>query len=212
MLIPGEAPGNNSPLDAPKEKKMKESNWRHAIILALGLAAFGGATASAQIPASGGRVDPDQLNKFGGTADPKAIAIDHLFLEQAYQGGLSQIQLAQLAERKAGSDQVKALARHLEQDHTDLNASLKQEAGGMGYKVPEKVDKKDAAEYKKLDALAGPAFDSEYLAYLAKAHKKDISSYQEEQSRTPNPAIRDTTAKGVAMMQAHLTDIQKASN
>ena len=190
---------------------MKRKNLRISFLVAIFLAAFSGCTLLAQIGA--GRVDPDQLSKFGGAStDPKIAAADRLFVSQAYQGGLAEIQLGQLAEQKGDSAKVKQLGKTMETDHTNLNAALKQSGSLIGVSMPDKPGKKDLAEYNKLNGLSGAAFDSEYLAYMAKDHKKDLGDYQDEEDRTQNQDLKNTTAKGVAVITAHIKDVQMAGS
>ena len=179
------------------------------VLLALALCA-GGHTLVAQI--SPGGLNTNNLEKYdAGSGDPKLVAQDRLFVADAYQGGLAEIQLGQLAADKGNSDAVKNLGKQMVADHTKLNDALKQAAGTFGATVPGKPSKKDDAEYKKLNGMNGAAFDTEYLAYMDKDHKKDLSDFQQEEGRTQNPALHQVTAQGDAMIAGHIKMIQQAA-
>ena len=176
------------------------------VVLSMGLMLSGRALLAQSNP--GGRIDPDQLSKYGANGDPKAAAMDRLFLNTAVQGGAAEIQLGTLASQKGG-DQVKQLGQKLATDHTSLNDMLEANAKAGGMSVSDKVPKKDMAEYNKLNGLSGADFDKEFLAYIIKDHKKDLSDFQEEDGRTSNPDLKATVDKGIQMISMHLQMAQK---
>ena len=164
--------------------------------------------AKAQVGA--GRVDPDQLSKFGApdTTGPQA-AKDRLFLHEALAGGLAEAMLGQLAEQKGNTEDVKAFGKRMAEDHTALDEQLTPIAAQLGTDAPKKPGKQDEKDYAKLNGLTGAAFDQEYLAYMVKAHEKDLSAYQNELAVTNNAALKDAVNKGQAMIQQHLAIARK---
>ena len=155
-------------------------------------------------------LDTNNLDKYGvAPGNPKAAAQDRLFLNTAVQGGLAEVQLGTLATQKSGNDMVKQLGQKLVDDHTALDDMLKANAKATGVSVPDKPSKKDMAEYNKLNGLSGAEFDKEFLAYAVKDHKKDLSDYQEEDGKTPNPDLKATVDKGIQMISMHLQMAQK---
>src|SRR5689334_23280381 len=83
-------------------------------------------TALAQDAARG---RPDRAST---AATSTLAAADKMFVEEAAQAGLLEVQASKLAEQKARRGDVKELARHLVEDHTMANDKLKAIAARKG--------------------------------------------------------------------------------
>jgi putative membrane protein len=125
---------------------------------------------------------------------------DQDFLKHAAEGGMAEVQLGQLAAQKGGSDAVKQFGQKMVDGHTTLNDQMK----ALGAKAPKHLSKADQSEYDKLSALSGDAFDKEYIAYMVKAHRKDLRDFKYEEESTANAPLKMAVAKGEQMIQDHL--------
>src|ERR1700734_888188 len=65
---------------------------------------------------------------------------DTKFLENANQGSVDEIELAQLALKKSSDDDVKAFAQKMVQDHSKLLDDMKPFDAEAGLKIPEHPD------------------------------------------------------------------------
>jgi putative membrane protein len=128
---------------------------------------------------------------------------DKMFVQKASVGSYDEVQLGQLAVQKASSDEVKQFAQKMIDDHTTLLTNMKPIADSMKIKPPMKMDKMDQAEYTKLNALSGDAFDKEYIAYMVKDHHKDLHEFLTEEKSTVDPKLKATVAQGETVIRQH---------
>ena len=150
------------------------------------------------------------MNGANGPNDPTGQAMrDKAFLKKAAEGGFAEIQLGQLAAQKGGSDEVKQFGQKMVDDHTALNASMQPSADAMGVRAPTKLAKKDQAEYDKLNALSGPDFDKEYLAYMSKDHHQDLREFKDEDATVTDTGLKPAVDKGLLVIQEHTQMVDK---
>lgn len=134
---------------------------------------------------------------------------DRMFLRKAAEGGLAEVQLGQLAAEKAGSDDVKTLGQKMVNDHTAINQQMEPIADSMGVMLPKKLNKKDQAEYNKLNDLSGNNFDTEYLTCIVKDHHKDLHEFREEAATTADPTLRDVVTRAAGVIKQHIMMVDK---
>lgn len=128
---------------------------------------------------------------------------DKMFLHKASQGGYAEVQLGQLAAQKGNSDEVKKFGQKMVDDHSALNDQMKPFVESAGLKPPMKLDKKDQAEYDKLNGLSGDAFDKEYITFMVKDHHGDLREFRKEEATTTDASLKDAVAKGESVIKEH---------
>jgi putative membrane protein len=137
---------------------------------------------------------------------------DSTFIQEAAQGGLGEVQMAQLALNKTSNQAVKNLANKILTDHTEANSNLKQIASKENVTVPTTLSANDQAEYNKLQALTGTEFDKEYVGYEIQDHKKDIRAFQHEEMHGMNPEVKQWTTKNLPTLKTHLSMAESAQS
>jgi len=143
-------------------------------------------------------------------ADMEAQAMkDRMFLKDASQGGMSEIQMGQLASDKATDPQVKAFGQKMVTDHTVLNNNLKPFADKMGVAPAAALKAEDQAELDKLNGLSGEEFDKEYVAVMMKDHAMDLRDFRKEASSASDPDLRNAVMKGQVVIEHHKHWIDK---
>ena len=103
--------------------------------------------------------------------DSMVGSTDRTFIEKAAEGGMMEVQLAQLAEKQAASDEVKQYAQKLEQDHSAANKQLMDIAQRRGVNVPSTLKPEDQQMIDKMSKMNGTEFDREYIKHMVKDHK-----------------------------------------
>jgi putative membrane protein len=129
---------------------------------------------------------------------------DKDFVHSALEGGMAEVQMGQLAEQKASSDDVKQFGQKMVQDHTQIGDQMKQVAQQLGVKEPKGLSKKDKEEVAKLNTLSGEQFDNAYINAMVKDHKKDLSDFKAEAQNTQNPAVKQVAQQGAQVIDQHL--------
>jgi putative membrane protein len=142
-------------------------------------------------------------------AGPGASITDRVFVKEAMEGGLAEVQLGQLTLQKSNNDQVKQFAQHMIDDHTKLNEEMKPVAQQLGVAIPAQVSKKDSKIIAKLQALSGPAYDQAYIKDMVKDHKGDLSEFQAEASSGQDQLVKDAAAQGSKVIAQHLQMAQQ---
>jgi putative membrane protein len=143
------------------------------------------------------------------SGDLGQVMQDKMFLRKAAEGGIAEVKLGQLAAQKGSSDDVKAFGQKMVDDHTRLNLEMAQVADSMGVMLPKSMNKEDQAEYDKLNALSGNAFDIEYLTFMVKDHHKDLHEFRMEAASPTDPALHNEAVKAQSVIHDHTVMVDK---
>lgn len=157
-----------------------------------------------QPPAQDPSMDP-RMN--GAHTEPSAT--DRMFVKDAMQGSMAEVQLGKLTLQKSNNDQVKQFAQRMIDDHTKLNEEMKPVAQQLGVDVPTQVSKKDSKVMNKLQGLSGAAYDQAYIKDMVKDHKNDLTDFQMEASSGQDPTVKDAAAQGSKVIAQHLQMAQQ---
>jgi putative membrane protein len=192
---------------------MRTSKTRmHQIIYALALVAP--LTVWAQNPASPSATPASP--PAGGmsrdtTGTGELSSHDRKFVKEAAIGGMYEVEAGQLALKNASSDEVKQMAQHIVDDHTQANEKLKSIAQAKGLTdVPMELDSKHQKELDKLGKLSGADFDRKYSSMMVSDHKKDIKAFEKEAKSGSDPEIKQFAADAVPTLKGHLSMAQNA--
>ena len=143
-----------------------------------------------------------------GTTHHSSVSSDKAFLMKAAQGGMTEVQLGQLAQEKASSSDVKKFGSHMAADHANANAQLQTLAQQKGITVPDKLDAKHQATIDHFKTLSGPAFDKAYVNAMVKDHQKTVSDFETESTKGTDADVKDFATKTLPTIKEHLTEVQ----
>lgn len=185
------------------------------IILSVGVAALGatGSTArpAAELPpiamCSAAAATQTQAPAAGAsqTAPRNAAA----YVAKAGASDLYEIQSSQLAQQKAGSDPVRKFALMMVEHHTMTTQQVMAAAKSAGLNPPPPaLEPKQRAMIEQLGRLDGAAFDAAYFRQQRKAHDEALALHSDYARGGDNPALRDTAAKAVPIIQRHIEQLQ----
>ena len=125
-------------------------------------------------------------------------------MEEAAIGGMAEVELGNLAQQKASSDDVKKFAERMVQDHSKANDQLKQTASAKGVELPTALDKKHKSDMDKLQKLSGADFDRAYMKHMVSDHKKDVSEFQKEAKSGKDSELKSFASSTLPTLQDHL--------
>ena len=98
---------------------------------------------------------------------------DATFYRHAAEGGISEVQLANLALKKLEDPAVKEFAgRKWSTTKSKANEKLRSVAASKNMELPTKASVAEMATKAKLEVLSGSTFDKSYIRAMVKDHEK----------------------------------------
>ena len=137
---------------------------------------------------------------------PQVAASDGTFLTEAWRRGQTEVRLAELAKRQAGSPAVKQLGDQMLTEHSRINEEIKAIARQKALNIWGDPDNIRISELRQLN---GDAFDRAYLAELVKLHEKSIADFDSALKGSSDPDVKAFLGKNLPMLRSHLASIKK---
>ncbi len=135
---------------------------------------------------------------------------DSGFLRDAAEGGMFEVQLAQVVQEKATNPQVKELAQRIAEDHTKANDQLTSIAQQIGAEVPQTVSKADQKRIDSFGKMDPSKLDSEYVKLMIDDHQKDIKAFTNEVNKGKNESLTSFASQTLPTLKTHLQMAQDA--
>jgi putative membrane protein len=132
-------------------------------------------------------------------------ASDKAFMDKAAEGGMMEVQLAQLAQRQSQNEQVKQLAQKIEQDHTAANKALTDIAQQRSVTLPTALGPAHQKEMDSLSKMSGADFDKAYVKMMVKDHKKDVKEFERASNNVMDSSLKSFASDTVPKLKDHLT-------
>jgi putative membrane protein len=168
-----------------------------------GSSATGGQSAPAAQPATGTRNSDTSKSA-------KLARGDRKFIEHAAEGGMFEVQVAQLAASKARDPGVKDFANKLVQDHQQANNDLVQLANAKHVELPAAPSRGERHQIEKLGQLSGADFDKHFVQQVGvKDHEKDIKEFEKAAGKVKDPELKAWVDKTLPHLREHLAMAQK---
>jgi putative membrane protein len=130
--------------------------------------------------------------------------MDSTFATKAAQGGMAEVQMAQLAEQKTSDPAVKAFAQRMITDHTRLNNELQQIAAKQNITMPTSMDTEDQQMYDRLQNSSSAAFDKTYMPAQVSAHRAAIALFEHEAQHGKNATLMQFASNALPTLREHL--------
>ena len=132
---------------------------------------------------------------------------DKTFVAKVSQGGMYEVELAKVAEKKGTEQNIRDQANTEAHDHTLVGAKLKSIAAANGLTFPGKLNADFQARLATLKALPSDQFDAAYVEDMIKIHNDDGAAFAEESSGGSNPALKSFAAETHKIVQRHLGEL-----
>ena len=166
-------------------------------------------------PGMMGKLSPDdfdKINKKGNTQlaaleptkEPLSEADTKLLMEVA-MGGMMQLQLSQVAVKKATSPDVMMYAKAEVEEQTGIKAKLMEVAKAKGVALPKATSEKAAKELTKLEELSGAEFDKAYLKESGVAgHKMLQATMTKVEAKAQDATLKAMAMTALPVIKMHL--------
>ena len=147
-------------------------------------------------------------NKKSDKGEAKEAFSDKHFLVKAAQGGMTEVELGQIAQQKGNSDEVKKFGATMVSDHTQANNELKGLAQQKGITVSTKLDASHQATVDRFNKLSGADFDRAYVHDMVEDHQKDAAEFEQASTSAKDPDVKAFATKTLAVVKNHLAHVQ----
>jgi putative membrane protein len=141
---------------------------------------------------------------------PSAAASPLTHEERSLMGHLAQVQMAeieagQLALEKSASEQLKAFAQRMVDEHSADLQALRTLAQARGVALPDETTIRSKSQSVVLKTLSGSPFDRQYLKRMGiSEHQRTIGLLRDGLKNTQDPELRVLVGKMLPTAQSHL--------
>ena len=145
----------------------------------------------------------------GAAASTNLNSHDLDFVNNAAQGGTTEVELGHLAAQKSTDPAIQRFADRMVRDHSKIDLKLTALASSKGVQLPTGKGLMNDTTYLELKVLSGKEFDKAYVKAMVADHKEDVSSFEKQSETAQDPDVKNFAAKTLPMLQEHLIMIQK---
>lgn len=133
---------------------------------------------------------------------------DSTFYKHAAEGGMSEVDLGNLAQKKSANERVKEFGAMMVKDHSAANEKLKSIAASKSIKLPGSASIGEMATKTKLEVLSGETFDKSYIKGMIKDHQEDIVLFKKEIASGKDLDAKAFATATLPTLRAHLKAIK----
>jgi putative membrane protein len=137
---------------------------------------------------------------------------DTAWMVSAHQSNLAEIAAGNSAQAKATSAAVKELGAMFVEMHTQLDADLTAAATTLGVQLPTTPSPEQQQQLAAVEANAGSAYDTAWIAQQLVAHQMSLQAGQTEISTGTDPTVVALAEASAPVVQQHLTALQESSS
>jgi len=121
------------------------------------------------------------------------------------------VALAEVAQRKSDSPEVKQFAEMMKTQHTEANQQLQPLAQARGISINQSLDPKHQQKVEKFQKLGGNEFDQEYAKAMLRDHQKNIALYERAAQQLQDPDVRRYAQNTLPKLQQHLQHAEQTA-
>lgn len=138
-----------------------------------------------------------------GSISTAMAATSNSFVDNAAEGGITEIEAGKLALQKSSSADVKTFAQHMVTEHTKANQELATLAKKLDIEVPDDAALTDKAK-KAILEMRDESFDEAYANNQVAAHEKTVELFKKESVSSDNAELKAFATKTLPTLEAHL--------
>lgn len=132
---------------------------------------------------------------------------DSKFVVKAASGGMAEVELGNLAIKKAQNANVRAFGAMMVADHSKANKLLTAMANSDRISLPQYPGKDEQKLSDDLMKKSGKDFDDAYVDAMVKDHQEDIKDFQKEIKNAKGADIKTFAQNTLPVLQKHLVAI-----
>lgn len=131
------------------------------------------------------------------------------FLVQVTEDSLAQMELCMVALDNAGSEDVKAFAQAMLDEHGKLGQQMEQMAKSMKVPYPKKMRNGHARLIRDMSKLMGEEFDRRFIEQNLHYHENDLKVFQHYAAEEAEGPVRELAAAGARLFGKHLKMVKE---
>lgn len=131
------------------------------------------------------------------------------FVEEAASSSMMEVELAQLAQEKAQSQDVKDYAQMIENDHKQANDRLRSIAQNKNITLPAGMKEDHREEIEDLRDKSGQEFDQEYMDKMVSEHEDDISKFEDMREDVQDTELRSWIDNTLTTLREHRDEAER---
>jgi putative membrane protein len=138
-------------------------------------------------------------------------AADRSFISQAAYGSLAEVDLGELAQTQASSQQVREFGGRMVTEHTQMNNDLVALASNKGVTPPSSTDPGREEIADMLEQLSGAEFDRQYIPQQLADHETTLALFQVQSNRGNDVELRQFAQRYTPVIQRHVEMLRRMS-
>lgn len=131
-----------------------------------------------------------------------AIPEPDIFVEQAAQTSLVEIEASRLALARSQDPGIRTFAQRMIRDHGKTHAELVKLAGANGLSAPTQLDAEHQAALDDISASRAEEFDRHYAEHMNMGHTRALALF-EAATNSPDAAIAGFAKKTLPTLREH---------
>src|SRR3954469_6756322 len=133
----------------------------------------------------------------------KLSAKDKSFAQEAAMGGMAEVELGNLAQQNAQSDDVKQFGARMVQDHTAANQQLMPILQAKDIQAPTQLDATHRRTMDKLSKMRGAEFDRAYMHEMVEDHDKDVKKFRQQAQHGSDADLKTFAQNTLPVLEQH---------
>jgi putative membrane protein len=129
---------------------------------------------------------------------------DKLFVRQAALGNQAEVELGQLASKKAAAQPVREFAQQMVDDHGKSGDLLRKAGRGVNANIPKELDPEHQTVRAKLEKASGKDFDIAYIGSMIQDHQRTANLLQWEITSGQSEPLKKYAADTLPDVMEHL--------
>jgi putative membrane protein len=149
-------------------------------------------------------------NDEGAITEATPTKTDTDFFNDATQGGLLEVRLAQLALQKSSNEEVKKFAQRMIDDHGKLNSRLTQISQvRRSFIMPTDLDTKHRKIVDDMAKETGSKFDRDYMGRMVDDHQDDVKAFEKETKDGADTDLKSAANEALPIIRDHLNQAKQ---
>lgn len=128
---------------------------------------------------------------------------DREFLQNAYRGGVFEIEASRIAVEKNIPDEQREFARKMIEDHGKSNDDIRALADKKSVPLPTTLESDERQQVEELRDLNGKEFESAFHDMQARAHESAIESFEKAVRDTKDADIKALASSTLPTLREH---------